>query len=892
MSHDRSAPHFEGVALLNARHADRPTAETSARVVLGALLCLLLAPVAAQAGRVSLAWDPSPDAFVVGYIVYYGTVPGTYSASIDVGNTTTHTLQGLTNGVTFYFVVHAYSFDLIVSDPSNEVSGVPANLPPSVMNPGDITMKSTSLVLSITATDPDFDQLTYAATGLPTELAINSSTGVISGTVPVGTHTITVTVSDGAAEASTTFTITGTPNTAPTLTNPGDRTDAEGAGVSLQLIGSDADGDELRYSASGLPPGLTLTASTGLIAGTLPYTAAGVYATTFTVVDGDNKAQVSIAWTVTNVNRAPIVTNPGAQTTVQGVAVALSMTATDADGDPLAWSAAVNLPPGLSINASTGVISGTPTTLGTYAVAITVSDGSATGQADFTWTVAVPPPGPATPISPSDGIATATPDFTWAAVPNVGYYLLSISDADPASPTRVWYTPTQAGCGSGTGSCTVAAPRALTSGLVSWKVLTWNTSGYGPWSGTMQAAVDGVDALLAVPAPIAPSGPVGTRTPTYQWNPVSGVTWYELSATDALGTTSVFWYSPEQACASSPCAATPNTLLAIGPAQWQIRAWSGAGAGQWSSTVSFETASSAPGKATVIGPAGAITSLTPTFTWNGVLGTSYYLLRVTDRDNVTSDRWYRPSQVGCPLGTEVCTVSPGIAVDPGPGNWQVLTWNAAGYGPWSDTRAFSVEIADSLAGVPAVVSPTDAVGTAHPTYTWTAVAGAVNYRLSIRVNESSAMHSWYRPLDAGCDTATQCSIVSQVPLQNGTAEWQVQVWTANGHGDWSPLVPLGVSVPAPPAPALVSPDGSTSTSPSFTWNASAGASYYYVRVSDSGGLRVSRWVTPEQLGCLGGGVCTFGAGITLSSGEGAWQVIAWNSSGYSPWSSTIGFTVP
>ena len=84
--------------------------------------------------------------------------------------------------------------------------------------------------------------------------------------------------------------------------------------------------------------------------------------------------------------------------------------------------------------------------------------------------------------------------------------------------------------------------------------------------------------------------------------------------------------------------------------------------------------------------------MTPSFTWNAVIGTSYYLLRVTDRDNVTVDRWYLPGAAGCPLGAGTCVASPGIALKAGKANWMVLTWNGSGYGPWSATREFLVEI--------------------------------------------------------------------------------------------------------------------------------------------------------------------------------------------------------
>jgi serine protease len=82
------------------------------------------------------------------------------------------------------------------------------------------------------------------------------------------------------------------------------------------------------------------------------------------------------------------VTNPGNQTSTVGTSVSLQIHATDsASGQTLTYSA-TGLPGGLSINSSTGLISGTPTTAGTYTATITAKDTTgATGSAAFTWTV-------------------------------------------------------------------------------------------------------------------------------------------------------------------------------------------------------------------------------------------------------------------------------------------------------------------------------------------------------------------------------------------------------------------------------------------------------------------------------------------------------------------------
>ena len=82
------------------------------------------------------------------------------------------------------------------------------------------------------------------------------------------------------------------------------------------------------------------------------------------------------------------VTSPGNQTGTVGTAVSLQIHATDsATGQTLTYTA-TGLPAGLSINSSTGLISGTPTTAGTPNVTVTATDTTGTsGSASFTWTI-------------------------------------------------------------------------------------------------------------------------------------------------------------------------------------------------------------------------------------------------------------------------------------------------------------------------------------------------------------------------------------------------------------------------------------------------------------------------------------------------------------------------
>jgi GH25 family lysozyme M1 (1,4-beta-N-acetylmuramidase) len=161
--------------------------------------------------------------------------------------------------------------------------------------------------------------------------------------------------------------------------------------IQIQTLNSLA-GQSVSYTATGLPPGVSISSS-GLITGAA--TAPGSYTVTVTPSASSSSdtamlpATVSFGWTVPNDVVTP--TSPGNLSTVAGSPVDTDMTATDsASGYALSFSAK-GLPPGLSISSS-GAVTGLPYTTGTYDVTVTATDSlGATGTASFTWTVSQAP---------------------------------------------------------------------------------------------------------------------------------------------------------------------------------------------------------------------------------------------------------------------------------------------------------------------------------------------------------------------------------------------------------------------------------------------------------------------------------------------------------------------
>ncbi|MDQ3578188.1 MAG: S8 family serine peptidase [Actinomycetota bacterium] len=183
----------------------------------------------------------------------------------------------------------------------NSLGGQPGEAV-SVTNPGNQSTKVGDTVnLQVKAGSAENLKLTFAATGLPSGLSIDSVSGVVSGKpTTAGTSEVKVTVTDSNGKSNSagfTWTVTSIQGGAVSVTNPGTQMGFTGFAIrALQIRGSSTAGGALTYSATGLPTGLKISTS-GSITGTP--TKGGDYSVTVTATDaGGSKGTTIFAWKI------------------------------------------------------------------------------------------------------------------------------------------------------------------------------------------------------------------------------------------------------------------------------------------------------------------------------------------------------------------------------------------------------------------------------------------------------------------------------------------------------------------------------------------------------------------------------------------------------------------
>jgi hypothetical protein len=496
-----------------------------------AMSVIINLPPAPQITTTTLPADVEGTAYSQPLALTGGLAPFTYSisaGSLPAGlsiNAGTGAITGMSTGPN-----GTASFTVKVADSSNPVQtatqplSIAVNLPPppaitTTTLPGVAEFANYSQTLAATGYGP-FSYSVSVGT-LPPGLSLNSSTGAITGapTGPNSTSSFTIKVTDSsnpAQSGSQPLSIAVSLPPAPSITTTTLPNGIVGANYSQTIVFTGGHGPfTWSISAGALPTGFSLNTATGAITGSS--NTVNTYSFTVKVVDSSNPAQTASQPLSISIVTGPLLVTPATLPT-GAVTDPYPSTTLGASGGlpPYTWAITVgSLPAGLSLNVSTGAITGTPTgPSGTANFTAQVTDSTST-KATGSFSIIVNSVLAITSTSLPGATAGTNYSTNLSATGGVTPYNWSISAGSLPSGMNL--------------SGNTISGIATTAGTVSFTIMVNDASG-----GSQSAAVS----IVVAPAPpltvattsgSLPQGVLNTIYPSTQLNATGGFSPYTWS---------------------------------------------------------------------------------------------------------------------------------------------------------------------------------------------------------------------------------------------------------------------------------------------------------------------------------------------------------------------------
>lgn len=316
------------------------------------------------------------------------TTAGTFAPNIillPIGlqlNTVTGFITGTPTSLGFYkFIVSATNAGGTGTQQFN-LTVVPALVP--VISSSNVATGICNEPFSFTITASN-NPLVFGVIGaLPAGLTLDDQTGIISGVITdgvTGVFNLTQTAANVAGPGTKPLQITVNAPAKPVIISPLTASAVVNAPFEYDILGTN---HPTSYNAVGLPAGLAINTVTGAITGTP--TAFGNFSVTIQATNFGGTGSANLALNVAQ-QQTPIIVSPNQANGFVGIPFSYQIVAT---ANPMSFSTSGNpLPPGLSINA-TGLISGTPTTAGTYTPTIKATNPIGTGSKTLTIFISTP----------------------------------------------------------------------------------------------------------------------------------------------------------------------------------------------------------------------------------------------------------------------------------------------------------------------------------------------------------------------------------------------------------------------------------------------------------------------------------------------------------------------
>jgi hypothetical protein len=450
--------------------------------------------------------------------------------------------------------------------------------------------------------------------------------------------------------------------------------------------------------------------------------------------------------------------------------------------------------------------------------------GPESGSVYFTVNVDAPP----VAIAPANqDYLTTIPQFQWSPVAGAVSYDLTIvnENVNPTTQSSVNVSGTS------------YTPSTLPSyGYYQWFVqASFNVDGSLTLGASSQASYfyyesqDNAEPQLVSPLP---GSTVSTDTPTLKWSfagdNIGGTLLLNLYLYDVTADMAIISQLNVPSTTSSYTLAFPldngHTYL------WSILAGVGPSA---QFTVSVPGGGSedllAP---TPIAPQGVISSSSATFQWSAVPGATEYEVHLNDQTAP-----YLVNGTSLTLSPDDGYFYPGEAY-----SWTVTAYDASGDYSFASQ---GVDFGDNVPGSsdlapPTNLSPAGVVTSYTPTFSWSAIPGAIFYSLDIYDETTGTLFdSETVPVSAGTAPSVKIGPTSYPgytpPLLDGHRyQWYVTDFAEHGSGALASqeFIVDGPSIASPSLIYPITAGGANSTTPAFQWSAVPGAAFYVLTVLD------------------------------------------------------------
>jgi hypothetical protein len=370
---------------------------------------------------------------------------------------------------------------------------------------------------------------------------------------------------------------------------------------------------------------------------------------------------------------------------------------------------------------------------------------------------------------------------------------------------------------------------------------------------------------------------------------VNTATYYQLYVVGPAGVALNQWYQASSICNDTTCSVVSPTLGG-GVHTWYVLTYNSMGVGPWSLATNFSTTiPTAPAavdlRDSLTNPVDGQdldTNYNPAFTWKKVDMATYYRLYIIAPAGVALDKWYQTSVI---CNDTTCSVSD-VTLGGGNHTWYVMSYNSAGYGPWSLATNFST--ATTAPSAASLLDPAEGqnIGKEYnPIYRWSKVDGATHYRVYVGGPAGLVLDQWYLASNV-CDIAG-CSTISPALMAGGSYYWYVQTYGPGGLGPWSNSgLPTTFNADTPTMPRAatnLTPTGTTANhTPTYTWDKVSMAVWYHLYIKGPNGPILDQWY--QSVNACVGDTCSV-VGPALGTGDHTWWVQGWNVAGYGPWKS-------